>query len=91
MANHVLFVAPYFTTGSSGQAKWEAAMTQAIGRVARYGQKKTVYIHEFVTANTIEADIWELRSENQITEYLDGVKHNNFGSSLREQIFEEGS
>jgi SNF2 family DNA or RNA helicase len=89
MANHVMIIAPYHTTGSSAQWKWEAAMTQAIGRVARFGQKKVVFIHEFVTAKTIEADIWERHSGVEITDFNQDQNHGGFGSSIRDQIFDE--
>jgi hypothetical protein len=68
IANHVIFYAPYFTTGSSGQAKWKAAMTQAIGRAARFGQKKDVNIYHFLTVGTIDVDILEHRTGKVIRE-----------------------
>ena len=62
MANHIIFVAPYLTVGSSGQQTYDAARTQAIGRACRFGQKKHVHIYDFVTAYSIDADIIEKRS-----------------------------
>jgi hypothetical protein len=62
MANHVIFVAPYFASGSSAQQLYDAARIQAIGRCKRFGQKKVVHVHDFVTANTIDVDILEKRN-----------------------------
>ncbi|KAI1463863.1 uncharacterized protein F4812DRAFT_463192 [Daldinia caldariorum] len=62
-ANHVMFVAP-FVVGL--QEKYDACMLQAKGRCVRYGQKKKVQVYHFVTANTIEVDILELRTQSHI-------------------------
>ncbi|KAH6674208.1 hypothetical protein B0J14DRAFT_562341 [Halenospora varia] len=61
IANHVLFVSPFYVTGSSAQAQWVATMKQAIGRARRYGQKKIVNVYHFATTNTIDIDILEHR------------------------------
>ncbi len=90
MANHLIFLAPYLTVGSTAQAKYEAAMKQAIGRVARYGQSKTVMIHKFLTANTIDVDIYEHRTGETVAETLpNGNKVTGFGSRLAKVIFRE--
>ena len=61
MANHVIFLQPYYTTGENAQLAYDAAMTQAIGRARRYGQMKKVYVYHFLTANTIDVDYFESR------------------------------
>jgi hypothetical protein len=58
-ANHVIFLAPYMT---DRQYTYDAAMTQAIGRARRFGQKKHVHIYQFVTLKTIDIDILESRA-----------------------------
>lgn len=63
MANYIIFVAPYFTSGSNAQQLYDAARTQAIGRVRRFGQKKAVQVHDFVTNHTIDVDILEKRNQ----------------------------
>lgn len=62
MANHVIFLQPYYTSGENVQHKYEAAMTQAIGRARRYGQKKKhIHVYHFLTVNTIDVDYFESR------------------------------
>jgi hypothetical protein len=67
VANHVVFLQPYYTTGENAQAKYEAAMTQAIGRARRYGQSKEVHVYNFLTVNTIDIDYYEARNNLVIT------------------------
>lgn len=62
MANHVIFLQPYYTTGENAQDRYEAAMTQAVGRAKRYGQTKEVHIYHFLTVNTIDIDYYEARN-----------------------------
>ncbi|KAI0108359.1 hypothetical protein F4814DRAFT_455140 [Daldinia grandis] len=62
-ANHVMFVNPFVT---NLQENYDSCMKQAIGRCVRYGQKKTVQVYHFVTANTIEVDILELRTQSHV-------------------------
>jgi hypothetical protein len=38
MANHVIFMQPYYTSGENAQENYESAMTQAIGHARRWGQ-----------------------------------------------------
>jgi len=57
-ANHVMFVnTPIF----SQQREFEKCVKQAKGRVIRYGQKKHVYVYYFVSANSFEVDLLQLR------------------------------
>ena len=58
----MIFVAPYYTTGTDAQYTYEAARTQAIGRARRYGQTKTVMVYDFLASRTIDVDIFEQRS-----------------------------
>ncbi|KAI1142492.1 hypothetical protein F5Y05DRAFT_228274 [Hypoxylon sp. FL0543] len=57
-ANHVMYACPLLT---NLQEQYDAFMKQARGRCVRFGQKKTVQVYHFVTANTVEVDILELR------------------------------
>jgi hypothetical protein len=88
MANHIIFVAPYLTTGSRAQHEYDAARTQAIGRAWRYGQKKVVYVHDFVTVKTIDVDIIEKRTakllavagkDDESPSNLDAAGHSDLG------------
>ncbi|KAI9808767.1 MAG: hypothetical protein M1825_003920 [Sarcosagium campestre] len=58
-ANHVIFLSPLLT---ATQYRYDSSMTQAVGRARRYGQKKTVYIHRFLSLKTIDVDILEERT-----------------------------
>ncbi|KAI1649121.1 uncharacterized protein F4817DRAFT_314059 [Daldinia loculata] len=62
-ANHVMFISPFVV---ELQENYDSCMKQAIGRCVRYGQKKTVQVYHFVTANTIEVDILELRTKSHV-------------------------
>ncbi|RDL37552.1 uncharacterized protein BP5553_04985 [Venustampulla echinocandica] len=67
-ANHVIFVSPYYVKGSGAQEKWRATMTQAIGRIRRYGQQKEVKVYHFATQNTIDVDIIEQRENSMLVQ-----------------------
>lgn len=43
------------------QETYDAEMTQAIGRVLRYGQKKVVHIYHMASKQTADCDILEKR------------------------------
>jgi SNF2 family DNA or RNA helicase len=58
--NHAVFVHPLL---ASSQQLYEAYETQAIGRIKRYGQKKTVFVHRFICTDTIDTEIWEKRGK----------------------------
>ncbi|KAI1380681.1 hypothetical protein F4677DRAFT_194779 [Hypoxylon crocopeplum] len=62
-ANHVMFAAPLLV---ELQEEYDAFMKQARGRCIRYGQQKAVKVYHFVTANTIEVDILELRKQSHV-------------------------
>lgn len=57
-ANHVVFLSPLL---AATQYDYEAAMTQAIGRSRRYGQKKHVHIYHFLAGATIEINVLQQR------------------------------
>ncbi|KAF8446480.1 hypothetical protein BGX38DRAFT_1271075 [Terfezia claveryi] len=69
-SNHAIFLSPLLT---SSQYEYNACETQAIGRVRRYGQMKTVHIWRFLTMNSIDVEIWEERSARKVTG-LEGYK-----------------
>lgn len=56
--NHVLFAHPLL---AGSQQEYNAYETQAIGRVRRYGQAKTVYVWRFLVKNSIDTAIYEKR------------------------------
>jgi hypothetical protein len=64
-ANHVIFLSPLLT---ESQYKYEASMTQAIGRAVRYGQNKEVFIYRFLSLNTIDVEIAQERSKKALVE-----------------------
>lgn len=57
-ANHAIFLGPLFT---SSLLDYRAVETQAIGRVRRFGQSKTVHIHRLFALDTIDMTIYEGR------------------------------
>lgn len=62
-ANHVLFVStPVF----GKQEDFEKYVKQAKGRVIRHGQLKHVEIYYFITVNTFEVDLLQLRKKSHI-------------------------
>ncbi|KAI9454431.1 hypothetical protein F5148DRAFT_1326581 [Russula earlei] len=62
-ANHAIFLSPLL---APTQEIYQANETQAIGRLRRYGQTKTVYIWRFLTKDTIDVDIYEARTGNKL-------------------------
>jgi hypothetical protein len=64
-ANHIIFLSPLLT---ESQYKYDASMTQAIGRAVRYGQKKEVFIYRFLSLNTIDVEIAQERSKKGLAE-----------------------
>ena len=57
-ANHAIFLSPLLTPT---QEIYDACETQAIGRVRRYGQTREVQIYRFLTTDTIDTEIYEVR------------------------------
>ncbi|KAI5807569.1 hypothetical protein DFH27DRAFT_651071 [Peziza echinospora] len=64
-SNHAIFISPLLTTS---QYEYNACETQAIGRIRRYGQGKTVHIWRFLTMNSIDVEIWEDRSGKKVAD-----------------------
>lgn len=62
-ANHAVFLSPLLTPS---QEIYDACETQAIGRLRRYGQTKLVNIWRFLTANTIDMEIFTQRTGRSI-------------------------
>lgn len=58
-ANHAIFISPLL---APSQEIYDACETQAIGRLRRYGQSKTVHIWRFLTRNTMDVEIYESRT-----------------------------
>jgi SNF2 family DNA or RNA helicase len=61
-ANHAIFLSPLL---APTQEIYVANETQAIGRLRRFGQTKTVLIWRFLTKDTIDVDIYEARTGNK--------------------------
>jgi len=61
-ANHVIFVHPLHVKTLQNYVMCE---TQAIGRVRRYGQQKTVTVYRFLVDNTIDLKIYDRRCTEQ--------------------------
>jgi SNF2 family DNA or RNA helicase len=57
--NHAVFVHPLL---ANTQEEYDAYETQAIGRLRRYGQKKTVHVWRFLAKDTIDTKIIAQRS-----------------------------
>ena len=57
--NHAIFVHPLL---ADSQQQYEAYETQAIGRIRRYGQLKTVNIWRYFARDTIDTDIFKERT-----------------------------
>lgn len=56
--NHAIFVHPLL---ADSQQQYDAYETQAIGRIRRYGQMKTVHIWRYLARDTIDSEIFEER------------------------------
>ncbi|KAJ7130633.1 hypothetical protein C8R44DRAFT_872419 [Mycena epipterygia] len=57
-ANHAVFLSPLL---APSQEIYEACMTQAVGRLVRFGQLKHVHIWRFKTSDTIDEEIYGQR------------------------------
>lgn len=79
----MIFINPYLTEGARAQATYDAAMTQALGRALRFGQQKHVHVYHFLTAETIDVDLYEKREMGVIkvggqftrTDPYEGFRH----------------
>lgn len=54
-ASHAIFVHPLLV---HSQVEYDSCDTQAIGRVRRYGQSRTVNIYRFLVDDSIDTDIF---------------------------------
>jgi len=61
--NHAVFVHPLL---AGTQQQYEAYETQAIGRIRRYGQTKTVHIWRYFARNTVDGDIYKERTGENV-------------------------
>lgn len=62
-ANHVMFIStPVFAK----QEEFEKYVKQAKGRAVRHGQPRDVRVYYFITANTFEVDLLQLRTRSHI-------------------------
>lgn len=57
--NHAIFVHPLL---AGTQEDYDAYETQAIGRIRRFGQNKTVHLWRFLANHTIDTEIYSQRS-----------------------------
>jgi SNF2 family DNA or RNA helicase len=62
--NHAIFVHPLL---AESQQQYNAYETQAIGRIRRYGQTKTVHIWRFIARDTIDSEIYEERTGKKLS------------------------
>lgn len=69
-ANHAILLSPLLT---ETEYEYKASETQAIGRVRRYGQTKTVHIWRFMTEDTMDVAIWQERTGKKLEECRDMV------------------
>ncbi|KAJ7654469.1 hypothetical protein DFH06DRAFT_1298898 [Mycena polygramma] len=59
-ANHAIFLSPLL---APSQEIYEACMTQAVGRLVRFGQVKHVHIWRYRTQDTIDGEIYDQREK----------------------------
>lgn len=69
-ANHAIFLSPLL---SPTQEIYDATMTQAIGRLRRYGQKQKVNIYHFLAGDTIDMEIYQERTEKKASEHQSSI------------------
>lgn len=50
------------------QSEWDSGMTQAVGRVRRYGQKRPVHVYHLLSEDTADVTILKEREESRIDE-----------------------
>lgn len=62
-ANHAIFLSPLL---AQSQEQYVSCETQAIGRVRRYGQNKHVRIWRFFSLDTIDTEILEQRTGQDV-------------------------
>jgi SNF2 family DNA or RNA helicase len=57
-ANHAVFLSPLL---APSQEIYDACMTQAVGRLVRFGQVQHVHLWRFKTEDTIDEEIYQQR------------------------------
>ncbi|KAJ7504292.1 hypothetical protein B0H11DRAFT_2273456 [Mycena galericulata] len=62
-ANHAIFLSPLL---APSQEIYDACMTQAVGRLVRFGQTKHVHIWRFKTQDTIDEEIYDQREAKPV-------------------------
>ncbi|KAF7309902.1 Helicase C-terminal domain-containing protein [Mycena indigotica] len=68
-ANHAIFLSPLL---AQSQEQYDACMTQAVGRLVRFGQTKVVHIWRYCTNDTMDGEIYNLREPKLL---LDAAEH----------------
>ncbi|CAK5267657.1 unnamed protein product [Mycena citricolor] len=63
-ANHAIFLSPLL---APSQEVYDACMTQAVGRLVRYGQTKHVKIWRFRSVETMDETIYEQRENGKMS------------------------
>lgn len=63
VANHAILLSPLLEPTKEA---YVAKETQAIGRVRRFGQTRPVVVWRFMSANTIDTDIFEQRTGRKV-------------------------
>jgi SNF2 family DNA or RNA helicase len=61
--NHAVFVHPLL---ADSQQQYDAYETQAIGRIRRYGQTKTVHIWRYLAKDTVDEEIYNERRQEKM-------------------------
>ncbi|KZF20059.1 hypothetical protein L228DRAFT_233492 [Xylona heveae TC161] len=69
--NHLIFLSPLV---AETQSKYDAVMTQAIGRARRYGQKKLVHIYHFLSLKTIDVNVFQTRQRGKLVQTEDSYE-----------------
>ena len=69
--NHVLFAHPLL---ADNQQSYDAYETQAIGRIRRYGQLRTVFVWRFLVEDSIDTSIFEERGGRPLDATTSGWK-----------------
>ena len=82
-ANHAIFLHPLLV---GTQQEFDACDTQAVGRIRRYGQSRTVRLYRYLVDNSIDTDIFRTRRADADKLIADGADPTATGSGLSAQI-----
>ncbi|KAI5788500.1 hypothetical protein EDC01DRAFT_169203 [Geopyxis carbonaria] len=69
-ANHVILLSPLLT---ETEYEYKSSETQAIGRVLRYGQTRPVHIWRLLTEDTMDVEVFEMRTKKKREDWGDQV------------------